>query len=166
MGVHRKHLNDYIFTFGNGWWHRPTPSVGLAAVAVNNIAQRRSQCSLFGRINTQLSISGKACEQVVLVASAGGASLIPRPIQGLKLWKFLCSTFSVPLTPSKPGLNLKAIKVFFPGFSCLSPQLSSFPYLLLPLPPFLSLQLLLSPFCSPLILKKTPFCVFLKHLGC
>lgn len=48
MGVHRKYLNDYIFTFGNCWCHRLTPSVGLAAVTVDNIAQWRSQDSLLG----------------------------------------------------------------------------------------------------------------------
>lgn len=84
----------------------------------------------FGRINTQLSISGKACEQAVIVASPELTSLILRPSHGLELWKFHRSTtFSFLLTPNQPGLHLKAIKAFFPGSSCLSTQLSSFPYL-------------------------------------
>lgn len=127
MGVRRKYLNDYIFTCGNCWCHRPTPSVGWLGSC-----DSWQQCSMekpgftSRRIDALLSMAGRAREPWLEWQALEPASLNFTLTRGLELWKsplaqsyYLFSPHIFLVSTLRPSSFL--IKVFMPPYSAVCP---------------------------------------------
>lgn len=110
-------LNDYVFTFGNCWWHRPTPSVGLAAVTVDSVAQRRSQDSLWGTYTHSEAWLG----ELVNGGDRGKPSVTGELVNGGERGK---PSVAFLYVYTHPRLGTLKISCSVPSSHCSSPQVS------------------------------------------